>query len=107
MSPRAGDKGMPRVWFAADLHLGHGNIIKYCLRPFLSRDEMERARRDARGPWHVSDETVCRHDDALLAAINAEVHAEDTLWILGDFCWGRLAEARRYRDRIRCQALHV
>jgi calcineurin-like phosphoesterase family protein len=98
---------MPRVWFTADLHLGHGNIIKYCLRPFLSPEEHEHALRDPRGRWHISDETIRRHDDGLIDAINAEVREEDTLWILGDFCFNRLEEARPYRERIRCQAVHL
>jgi calcineurin-like phosphoesterase family protein len=81
---------MSRVWFTADLHLGHGNIIKYCLRPFLTPQEKERAQHDARGRWKVADETIERHDNALLEAINEAASEQDALWILGDFCWGRL-----------------
>jgi calcineurin-like phosphoesterase family protein len=98
---------MATVWFTADLHLGHANIIKYCLRPFLSAAEEERALRDPRGRWRVSDETVQRHDDALLNVINGVVQERDTLWIVGDFCWGGLDRGRRYRDRIRCPNVHL
>ena len=93
---------MPRTWFTADLHLGHANIIKYCKRPFLTTDERHRADTDPRGKWRVSRETVERHDDALLRAINDAVMPEDTLWIIGDFCWGEQGTARKYRDRIAC-----
>jgi calcineurin-like phosphoesterase family protein len=98
---------MSHVWFTADLHFGHGNIIKYCHRPFLTAEEAERARTDRRGPWRVSEETVRRHDEALLDAINAQVQEGDTLWILGDFCFGHLEEAKPYRDRIRCREVHM
>jgi calcineurin-like phosphoesterase family protein len=98
---------MADVWFTADLHLGHANIIRYCLRPFLTPAEAELAEHDRRGRWRVSDETVQRHDEALLAAINAEVGERDTLWVLGDFCMGRLDIARRYRDAIRCRNVHL
>jgi calcineurin-like phosphoesterase family protein len=104
---RARDEFMANVWFTADLHLGHGNIIRYCLRPFLTPEEQERARRDRQGKWRLSDETVRRHDDALLAALNAAVGAKDVLWILGDFCWGAAEEARGYRDRIACENVHL
>lgn len=93
---------MPELWFTADLHLGHGNIIKYCHRPFLSDDEKSRAGEDCRGSWKVSAETVERHDAAIIDAINERVELNDTLWILGDFCLGSLEEAAAYRDRILC-----
>ena len=96
-----------QVWFTADTHFGHGNIIKYCQRPFLSREEREAIRADPRARLHLSDETVKRHDDALLEAINSRVTVDDHLWILGDFCMGGLAEARHYRDRIRCEKVFL
>ncbi|MEM7600590.1 MAG: metallophosphoesterase family protein [Verrucomicrobiota bacterium] len=93
---------MPELWFTADLHLGHGNIIKYCDRPFLTDREKDLARQDRRGSWKVSAETVQRHDAAILGAINERVSAEDCLWILGDFCLGSYEEAAAYRSRILC-----
>jgi calcineurin-like phosphoesterase family protein len=96
-----------KVWFTADLHLGHGNIIKFCNRPFLDSREREMVRQDPRGKYRLSSETVRRHDDALIDAINTRVAAEDVLWILGDFCWGQLHEATAYRNRIHCRNVHL
>jgi calcineurin-like phosphoesterase family protein len=98
---------MSRVWFTADLHLGHGTLIKLWQRPFLSPEEMERARRAARGEWRLSEATIALHDDALLNSINSRVGADDALWILGDFCKGRLEQAIKYRDRIPCRQVHL
>lgn len=98
---------MPTLWFTADTHFGHGNIIRFCDRPFLSEDERFRAREDRRGNWKISSESVARHDEALLASINDRVAEDDTLWILGDFCLGTFDEAKRYRDRIRCRQVHL
>src|SRR5260221_546680 len=54
-----------KVWFTADTHFGHGNIIKYCNRPFLTDAEREEVRRGPRGPLRLSPETVARqHVDA-------------------------------------------
>lgn len=96
-----------RVWFTADTHFGHGNIIRYCNRPFLNIHEAEMAATDPRGKWRVSRETVQRHDEALLDAINTHVGRQDILWVVGDFCWGKLAEAQKYRNRILCQNVYL
>jgi calcineurin-like phosphoesterase family protein len=52
------------IWFTSDTHFSHTNIIKYCARPFASREEM--------------DETMVRN-------WNAVVGQDDTVWHLGDF----------------------
>src|SRR5262249_19822217 len=96
-----------QVWFTADLHLGHGNIIRYCQRPHLNADEKKKAAEDCRGRWRVSEDTVRRHDEALIDAINSRVDVRDVLWIVGDFCWGQRAEAARYRSEIRCRNVYL
>ena len=77
---------MPNVWFTADTHFGHANIIKYCQRPFLNAEEQRLVLEDPRGGWRVSAETVHKHDQAILEAINSVVQKADTLWLVGDFC---------------------
>ncbi len=51
------------LFFTADPHFGHANIIRYCNRPFAGPDEM---------------------DAALTANWNARVGADDDVYILGD-----------------------
>ena len=97
---------MSQTWFTADTHLGHANIVKFCQRPFLSSEEQEKARIDPRGRWKVSRATINQHDQALIQSINESVMPDDTLWILGDFCWGKEKEAAAYLDRITCKNVH-
>ncbi|MBL8880695.1 MAG: hypothetical protein JNG88_16400 [Phycisphaerales bacterium] len=65
------------IWFTADTHFGHANIIKHCRRPFASVEEM---------------------DETLLRNINARVGRSDTLYHLGDFalrwCCGVTSQRR-------------
>lgn len=96
-----------KTWFTADLHLGHGNIIKYCNRPWLTDAEKKLLAEGSRKPWRVSEDTVRRHDDALLDAINSRVAPDDLLWILGDFAWGRTEEVAAYRSRILCRDVRL
>lgn len=54
------------VFFTADTHLGHNNIIRYCKRPFDSIEEM---------------------DDAIISNWNKVVKNNDEVFHLGDFAF--------------------
>jgi calcineurin-like phosphoesterase family protein len=77
------------IYFTADPHFGHQNIIRYCDRPFASAQEMDRV---------------------ILERVNSVVQPTDTLYVLGDFCLGvsdRLQAAEHYRRRIACKQVHL
>ena len=59
------------VWFTADLHLGHANIIRYSDRPFAGVDDMNAGLVDR---W------------------NESVRPQDTVWVLGDVALGRIID---------------
>jgi calcineurin-like phosphoesterase family protein len=67
------------IWYTADPHFGHKNIIDLCDRPFQSAAEM---------------------DKVLLANLQARVMPEDELWVLGDFAFGSRAEDIGYVEEI-------
>ena len=60
------------MWFTADLHFGHANIIGYSGRPFADAAAM---------------------NEALIERWNAAVQPDDTVWVLGDVALGRIDES--------------
>lgn len=105
-----------RWFFTADLHLEHSNIIKYCRRPFMTREEegllgmIDRGTIPAR-ELRISKESTDRMTTAIIDNINAVVGRDDTLVINGDFCWtssqDRFESAKRLRDRINCRNIFL
>jgi calcineurin-like phosphoesterase family protein len=75
-----------KIWFTADTHFGHKNIIKYCNRPFTS---------------------VAQMDATILGNINRFVKPDDELWHLGDWCMGGEKEVAKYRRLIKCKNVYI
>jgi len=74
------------IYFSADLHLGHLNILKYQpARCFETIDEM---------------------DAILIEGINRYVKRDDELYYLGDFAW-KASRYGHYRSRLKVRKLHV
>jgi calcineurin-like phosphoesterase family protein len=114
---------MSRIWFTADTHFGHANIIKFQHRPFLSPEDQAVLEANG-GVWHYGDtkgpsasphkisrDSLDLMHKELIHQINAHVRPEDTLWHLGDVgffshrvpfegAWGALAA-------IRCRNMHL
>lgn len=59
------------IWFTSDLHFGHANIIELCNRPFDSIQHM---------------------NDMLVENWNNNVSANDTVYVVGDFAMGIIAD---------------
>ena len=67
------------VFFTADTHFGHTNIIRFCCRPFKDVDEM---------------------NETLIQNWNETVQEDALVFHLGDFCHGGAAEWHNLLDRL-------
>lgn len=68
------------IWFTADSHFSHGNIINYCGRPFETKQE---------------------HDETLIKNWNSVVKPGDTVYHLGDFGFGDEEYLAKIGSRLR------
>lgn len=64
-----------QIFFISDLHLDHANIIRYCARPFIDVNEMNRV---------------------LVNNWNSTVGPNDTVYFLGDMSYGRNSHTADY-----------
>jgi len=65
----------PKTFITSDLHLDHTNIIKYCKRPFLNTEDMNKTLIDN---W------------------NNTISNKDTVYFLGDLAYGRGSRTTNY-----------
>lgn len=88
------------LFFWADQHINHGNIIKYCNRPFLSPEEKELLEKGVN--FKVSKESVSNMNRYLIEQTNRLVGIDDYYFILGDigFNWNSVLE---YLNSINCE----
>jgi calcineurin-like phosphoesterase family protein len=80
---------MVKIWFVADTHFGHANIIGYASRPFGSLEKM---------------------NEAMVRNWNSRVKKHDLVFHLGDFCFhntengkegeGDMVNAEAYLERL-------
>ncbi|MEM8654116.1 MAG: metallophosphoesterase [Pseudomonadota bacterium] len=63
------------IWYTADTHFGHENVMTFCDRPFSSVEEM---------------------DAVLIENMCDRVHDDDDLWIIGDFAFGPRSKDASY-----------
>ena len=67
------------IYFSADTHFNHANIIKYCNRPFSSVEEM---------------------NEALIEKWNNKVKDNDQIYILGDLIFGNGLQANDILNKL-------
>lgn len=69
-----------KTFVIADTHFGHLNIIKYCDRPFVTTEEMDRQ---------------------LIEKWNSVVGKDDIVYHLGDFALGNMNKVAEYRKQLK------
>ena len=77
---------IPKIWFTADTHFGHKNILKYC---------PERAKA---GGFDIGD--TAAHDEWLISQWNGKVAKKDIIYVIGDFAFGPPDNVKKLIQRL-------
>lgn len=107
------------IYFFSDPHFNHKNIIKYCMRPFMNKQEREQMdavcsdsswkasewKSQAVKAIKISDDSVEKMNTTIIDNINAVVGPKDELWCLGDFSFNR--DVQKFVDRIICKNINL
>lgn len=82
------------IWFTADTHYNHKNIV--------------------RGTAEWEDKQQCRdfdtleaHNDKLVANFNELVQPQDIVYHLGDWSFGGIDSIKAFRDRLYCKDIRI
>lgn len=87
----------PRIFFTADTHFGHANIIRYARRPWIDWDsdvvqEPDKKTGEMVERWispEIARKRAAQMDAELVTRWNRVVKPGDTVYHLGDFCFGK------------------
>lgn len=74
------------IFLTADSHFGHANVIRYCDRPFETKDE---------------------HDQTLVDNWNTVVRPKDVVYHLGDFGFGNVDYIHKIAQRLHGQIILI
>ena len=80
-----------KIWFSADLHLGHSSILEFCNRPFKDGDDM---------------------NAKLIHNWNQRIKPEDTVYHLGDYCFhrgiqGSKTKSQQWEEQMNGKIIHI
>lgn len=70
-----------KVWFISDLHFKHENILKFSDRDYLGS-------------------TIEEHDARLIEMWNTCISKYDTIYILGDLCFGNIDDVKKLLQKL-------
>jgi calcineurin-like phosphoesterase family protein len=106
------------LYFTADWHINHANILKYCGRTlFMNNTELaiynklKNRPQNEQKEFKISKESLIKMNETLIKRCNERVKENDQLFFIGDFGFksgtdrgeGEPEKLQKYIDQINCK----
>jgi len=94
-----------KIFFTADKHLDHANIIKYANRSFIHPGDL-----DEDDDWiseHVKSLRNQEMNKTIVEKHNAKVSEGDVVYDLGDFCFKGVSNAQYWEQQLNGTIVHI
>jgi len=101
-----------KIFFTADCHFNHANIIKYCNRPFYTKDDFIdfNPERLAYMVWKnekIKQKRINQMNEHLIKQWNSVVTENDLVYHVGDFSYGNQETIRDLENRLNGKIVHI
>jgi calcineurin-like phosphoesterase family protein len=99
-----GDETIVKIYFTADCHFDHANIIKYAHRPFLQKDDLINETEWA--SEQIKEKRCQLMNEELVRRWNQLVHPQDVVYHIGDFSFKGSENAKKWEQRLHGSIVH-
>lgn len=105
-----------KIYFSADYHLDHTNIIRYCDRPFIRTGYIHLGDlylgdiNPLTGDWLTEEVKLERGQEMNLAIVNNHNNTlteDDLLYHVGDFCFKGVGNAKYWESQLNGTVVHL
>ena len=94
-----------KIYFTADCHFDHANIIIYANRPFLKKEDLIDKRYWA--SEEIKENRCQQMNEELVKQWNKKVNPEDTVYHLGDFSFKGVENAQKWEEKLNGKIIHI